>query len=142
MNILAKLEHPSLTKQRHTPHRWVPKIYGQKVNMTPSADISELLSKEEATHIQRVVGSFIYYARALDNNILTAVNEIATTQAPPTKRTKDATIVLMDYLYTHPEANIWYKASDMQLYVDLYEAYIIAPKAKSRIAGYFHLRNK
>ena len=77
----------------------------------------------------------------MDNTILTAVNEIAATQASPTKKTKDATIMLMDYLYTHPSAKIRYTASDMQLYVDLDAAYSVAPNATSRIGGYFYLSN-
>ena len=110
--------------------------------MTQNEDTSDILSDEEATHIQRIVGSFLYYARAVDNTILTAVNEIAATQAAPTKKTKDATIMLIDYLYTHPSAKIRYTASDMQLYVDSDAAYLVAPKAKSRIAGYFHLSSQ
>ena len=77
----------------------------------------------------------------MDNTIQTAVNEIAATQASPTTKTKDATIMLMDYLYTHPQAKIRYTASDMQLYVDSDAAYLVAPKAKSRIGGYFYLSN-
>ncbi len=43
--------------------------------------------------------------------------------------------MLMDYLHTHHNAKIRYKASDMQLYVDSDAAYLVAPKEKSRIAG-------
>ena len=35
-----------------------------------------------------------------------------------------------------------YYASDMQLHVDSDAAYLVAPKAKSRVAGYFYLSNK
>ena len=52
-------------------------------------------------------------------------------------KTKDATLMLMDYLHTHPDAKTRYHASDMQLYIDSDAAYLVAPKAKSRIAGYF-----
>ena len=81
----------------------------------------------------------MYYARAVDNTIHTALNGIATTQASPIMKTKDATLILMDYLYTHPNAKIRYHASNMQLYIDSDAAYLVAPKAKSRIAGYFYL---
>ena len=83
------------------------------------------------------MGSFLYYARAVDNTIHTALNYIAMTQASPTMKTKDATLMLMDYLHTHPDAKTRYHASDMQLYIDSDAAYLVAPKAKSRIAGYF-----
>ena len=110
--------------------------------MTAPEDHSEILSKLETTKIQRIVGSFLYYARAVDSTIHTAVNELSVSQAAPTTKTKDATIMLMDYLSTHPQAKIRYKASDMQMYVDSDAAYLVAPKSKSRIGGYFYLSNK
>ena len=111
----------------------------KKFILAQPEDTSDLLPTEEITHIQRIVGSFLYYARAVDNTIQTAVNEMAATQASSTTKTKDATIMLMDYLYTHPQAKIRYTASDMQLYVDSDAAYLVAPKAKSRIGGYFFI---
>ena len=43
--------------------------------------------------------------------------------------------MLMDYLHTHPDARIRFYASDMIIYVDSDAAYLLAEKAKSRIAG-------
>ena len=45
----------------------------------------------------------------------------------------------MDYLHTSPDAYIQYYASDMVLHVDSDAAYLVAPKARSRIAGYFQM---
>ena len=56
LKILQKLEHPSQAKHRHAPHRWVPKTYGQKIYLDPPPDTSDLLTQEESTHIQRIVG--------------------------------------------------------------------------------------
>ena len=81
----------------------------------------------------------MYYARAVDNTIHTALNGIATTQASPIMKTKDATLILMDYLYTHPNAKIRYNANNMQLYIDSDVAYCVTSKAKSIITGYFYL---
>jgi hypothetical protein len=39
-------------------------------------------------HIQQVVGSFLYYARAGDPTILMALSDIATQQSVPTENTK------------------------------------------------------
>ena len=46
--------------------------------------------------------------------------------------------MLLDYLNTYKHAVIRFYRSDMQLYVDSDAAYLVAPKAKSRIAGYFY----
>ena len=102
-------------------------------------DTSPLLSLSATRHIQRVVGTFLYYARAVDNTIHPAINDIATTQAHPTEQTQIATDMLMDYLHTNPNASLRFHKSDMQLHVDSDAAYLVAPKAKSRAAGYFHL---
>ena len=85
LKMVQKLEHPSSAKNRHVPHRWVNKTYEKKVHLIPTTDTSELLTQEEVTHIQCIVESFIYYTRAVDNTILTTVNEIAATQASPSK---------------------------------------------------------
>ena len=47
LKILKQLGHPFPLTQRHSPHRWVPKAYGQKVHLTAPEDHSEILSKLE-----------------------------------------------------------------------------------------------
>ena len=73
--------------------------------------------------------------------MLPALNEISSQQANPTETTKAKCQRLMDYAATYPDVYIQYYASDMVLHVDSDAAYLIAPKARSRIAGYFHLSN-
>ena len=48
----------------------------------------------------------------------------------------------LDYFASHPEAEIIYWASKMQLMVGSDAAYLVAPKARSRLAGYHYLGNK
>ena len=71
--------------------------------------------------------------------LLPALNHIGTSQAHPTQLTKQHCNRLMDYAYTYPNAYIRYHASKMILHVDSDAAYLVLPKAKSRIAGYFYL---
>ena len=91
--------------------------------------------------MQRIVGTFLYYARAVDPTIHAAINELAMSQAKPTQRTQTAAHMLMDYLFTHPNAKLRYHRSDMQLHVDTDAAYLVAPNSRTRVAGYFHLSN-
>ena len=86
-----------------------------------------------------MTGSHLYYGRVIDYTILPALNEIASEQAHPTQRTKEKAQRLMDYVNTYQHAFIRYKASDMILHIDSNAAYLVAPKARSRVAGYFHL---
>ena len=105
-------------------------------------DSSEPLNKRDTKYVQQVVGSFLYYARAIDNTIITALNEIALIQAKPTENTQQKIDMLLNYLHTYPNARIRFYASDMVLYVDSDAAYLIADKAKSRIGGYFFCSNE
>ena len=45
----------------------------------------------------------------------------------------------MDYVDAYPKAYIRYYASKMILNIDSDTAYLITPKARSRVAGYYHL---
>ena len=47
----------------------------------------------------------------------------------------------MDYANTYQNAYVRFYASDMQLMIDLDAAYLVLPKVRSRIAGYFRLAN-
>ena len=48
---------------------------------------------------------------------------------------------LMDCLHSHPDAYIRFYASDMVLHINSDAAYLVAPKAQSRVAGYFQMSN-
>ena len=107
--------------------------------MATPEDTADILSKPGIKFVQRSVGSFLYYARAVDNTILPALNEIALYQAKPSNKTLQKLRMLFDYLNTYPNAKIKFFALDMKLYIDSDAAYLIAPKAKSRISGYYYL---
>eukprot|EP00978_Attheya_sp_CCMP212_P015192 scaffold39147_cov55-Attheya_sp.AAC.5 len=48
----------------------------------------------------------------------------------------------MNYCATHPDAEIIYRRSNMILQLDSDAAYLVAPKARSRAAGFFYLGKK
>ena len=139
---LTKLGHTPPTTPQNAPHRWVPITYGKKIQNAQIDDTTPLLPELEIRHIQRVVGSFLYYARAVDNTIHPALNSLGSKQAAPTQQTQNDANMLMDYLFTHPDATLRYHKSGMQLHIDSDAAYLVAPKAKSRIAGYYYLGDK
>ena len=136
------MEHASPQKPKNSPHRWVPKIYGHKCHLVLTENVSSTLSTEETRDIQRVVGSFLYHVKVIDNTILTSINDISTTQAAPNKIIRDATIMIMDYSHTHANKKIRYNASVVQICIDSDTAYLVAPKAKSRIVEYFYFSDQ
>ncbi len=68
-----------------------------------------------------------------------ALLEIALQQAAPTENTMERVNHFLDYMWTHPDAIIWYRASGMILHVHSDTLYLSAPKACSRAGGYFFL---
>ena len=138
---LNKLKYQCRKGTQHAPHKWTIPIYGKNCQYTPPEDTSELLDKHGIKYTQQTVGSFLYYGRAVDNTILTAINDISAMQAKPTKITQQKIQMLLDYLNTYPNAKVRFYASDMKLQIDSDAAYLVAPKAKGRIAGFFQCAN-
>ena len=68
-----------------------------------------------------------------------ALSAIAAQQSAPTEETLARVNQFLDYMWTHPDAKIRYRASDMILNVHSDASYLSALKARSRAGGYFFL---
>jgi hypothetical protein len=68
-----------------------------------------------------------------------ALSEISSQQRAPAENTMKRVNQFLDYMWTHPDAIIRYRASDMILNVNSDASYLSAPKAHSRAGGYFFL---
>jgi hypothetical protein len=64
-------------------------------------------------HAQQIVGSILYYARAVDMTVLMALSSMAIKQTIATEKTMDRCIQLLDCLATNEMAKIRFRASDM-----------------------------
>ena len=137
---LKKFNHPHPLRPQHAPHKWTQPAYGQKVQYAREPTHFDKLDTNGKRRIQSIVGTFLYYGRAVEQPILPALNEIATYQATPTTDTVAKTKMLMDFLATHPNAKLRYYAGTMHLHVESDAAYLVLPGARSRIAGYFYLQ--
>ena len=139
MKQMTKYGHVAPLKPQHCPYSPNPIKYG-KDNQAPSPlDDSPLLDAAGKKRVQQIVGSFLYYARAVDPTILMALSEISSQQSAPTENTMKRVNQFLDYMWTHPDAIIRYRASDMILNVHSDASYLSAPKARSRAGGYFFL---
>ena len=97
-----------------------------------------MLDKKEIKWVQRVVGICLYYSCSIDNTILPALNDISASQSKSTENTNKMTTMLLDYMFTYPNAKIRYIASYMMLHVNSDAAFLVAPKAKIRVAEFFY----
>ena len=139
---LTKFGHPAPKRAEYAPHDWTAPVYGKTPQKPNEISKAPLLSPEDKTRVQAITGTFLYYARGVDPTILVALNEISGQQSAPTTDTMKKCNKLMDYLHTHPNATIRYRASDMILYIESDAAYLVLPKARSRAAGIFYLSDK
>ena len=137
---LERYNHEAPSSPQYAPHLWPSKLYSKHSQLV-SNDTSDLLDKKNTKLVQSISGAFLYYGRAVDPTILPALTDIASAQSKPTQHTLQACNMLMDYLHTNPNAKIRYTKSDMILYIDSDAAYLVLPKARSRIAGHFFLGN-
>jgi hypothetical protein len=111
-------------------------VYGTKTQYVMKDETPPLTAKQCLT-IQKVMGSVLYFARAVDPTILMPLNDIATEQTKGTEKTQAATSQLLDYLATHPDATIRYHASDMILHIHSDASYLLVSHARSRLGGLF-----
>jgi hypothetical protein len=136
---LVQFGHKAPTKPQHQPHQHTVPTYGATVQYAKAADTSKVLSKEDKKYIQQVIGTLLYYGRAVDATILVALSSLASAQATPTDDTMQRTHHLLDYVATHPDAILSYAKSDMILGIHSDASYLSEPKARSRAGGHFFL---
>jgi hypothetical protein len=96
--LLKKYKHKMPKKPQHCPYTPAPKQYGAETQAPLPEDISPKLSDKEIKEIQQVVGSILYYGRAVDITVLMALSSIASEQTQGTTNTMAKAKQLLDYL--------------------------------------------
>jgi hypothetical protein len=114
-DLLLKFNHPPPKKPQHAPHAHREIVYGAKEQLLPDADASPPLDEAGVKRVQAIVGSLLYYARAVDNKLLATLSAISSQQANATKNTERAVTQLLDYVATYPNDGTTYRASTMIL---------------------------
>jgi hypothetical protein len=106
MKQLTRYSHPVPLKPQHYSVAPTPVTYGKNNQAPNPTNDSPLLDDASKKRIQQVVGSFLYYARAVNPTILIALSDITTQQSAPTENTKRRVNQFLDYMWTHPNAII------------------------------------
>jgi hypothetical protein len=140
-NVLSKFQHDAPKHPQHTPPRYVTPVYGAKTQYA-TKDETPPLTAQQCITVQKVTGSVLYYARAVDPTVLMPLCDIAMEQTKATEKTQAATNQMLDYLATHPDATIRYHASDMILHIHIDVSYLSVSNARSCLRGLFFLGNK
>jgi hypothetical protein len=96
-------------------------------------------TKQAKSAFNKSLEASFYYARVVNPTILMALSAIASQQALPTEDTHNHVNQFLDYMATHPNVKIQYRASIMVLNVHSNALYLSAPNARSCTGGYFFL---
>ena len=141
-HALHKFQHPTPKKPQDSPYPAAVKQYGVKVQLTDPIDTSARLPPHEIKRLQQIIGTFLFYGRAVDPTLLTALSELSSAQATATDATKRACQQFLDYCASHPDGAIRYQASDMILKLHSDSSYLNAVGTRSRQGGHLYLGNK
>ncbi len=124
---------------QHCPYLPEPKRYDADTQSPLPQDISQKLTDNEIKKVQKIVGSILYYPRAVNMTVLMALSSIASEQTKGTERTLEKAYQVLNYLATHPNAVVRFRASDMVMNIHLDAPYLRKPEAKSRACGHFFM---
>eukprot|EP00980_Cylindrotheca_fusiformis_P029377 scaffold23458_cov114-Cylindrotheca_fusiformis.AAC.1 len=138
---LQRFEHPAPTRREDSPHAWTAPNYGARQQCVTDTH-SPFVDAKDTKMVQTVLGTLLYYAKAVDITMVTAIGSIAMDQAAATELTVKDITQLLNYAATNPDATIRFYASDMVLYVESDASYLSKTKARSRVAGFHYLSDK
>jgi hypothetical protein len=137
-----KLTQQAPSKPQHSPHAWTNPEYRARIQYPQQEDNSLPLDAKGNNRLQQIIGTFLFFARAVDNKMLVELGTMAAAQTHGTTNTMDAAITLLNYAATHPDAAATLRKTDMILYIHNDAPYLSEPKARSRVGGYFYLGNQ
>lgn len=137
--MLLKYDHPQPCKPQHSPHAHREIIYGAKEQLVPDADTSKPNDDAGIKRIQGIIGSLLYYARAVDNKLLATLSTISSQQAKATENTAKAVHHLLDYVATYPQDGITYRASSMVLAAHSNASFLTEPGSRSCAGAHIFL---
>lgn len=93
----------------------------------------------QQTCLQQIVGTFLYYDRAVDPTMLPALSSLATAQTQGTQATLLTLQQFMEYCATQSDATLVYSLSNMIVHVHSNDLNCSEPQSRSRSVGHFYL---
>ena len=85
-----KYNHPDPRKPHHFPYKHVPVIYVAKVQYYAKENERTPLDNDGILRVQSIVGTLLFYIRAVNNKLLVALSELGHHQAAATQTTNNA----------------------------------------------------
>jgi hypothetical protein len=136
---LVRFQSTPPKRPQHSPHAWSAPTYGAATQYALPDDDSAPLDAAGTTRLQEIIGTLLFYARAVDSTMLVALGSLASAQAKGTQATAQAATHLLNYCATHPDAVVAFHKSGMGLHAHSDASYLSEREARSRVAGIFFL---
>ena len=139
---LQRLQRQEPTTPENSPRKWsAPKrgAKGAKVQRAESDDATPALDASAKKRAQEITGTFLFYARAVDNATLKALGAPSPRQASPAEAAAGSVAQFLSCASTNPNAELHHVASDMILWIDSDASYLSEPKARPARGGHHFL---
>ena len=136
---LKRFKRKKPNKWQASPHVHTIPNYGAKQQFAKAKCDEPGLGKDKKKYIQQVLGTLLYYARAVDLTMLVTLSAITSEQAKPTKTTIDKVDQFLDYSASQEEAVLTYEVSDMVLTIHSDASYLSESKVRRRAGGHFFM---
>ncbi len=121
------------------PYSPKPKKIGSEAQSPLPPDSIPKLDKKDIKKNQQIIGSILYYTRAVDMTVLTALSTIANEQTKATEMTMGQCMQLLDFLAINQETKVRFHLSDMIMNIHSNGSYLSKKGAQSRTCGHFFI---
>jgi hypothetical protein len=121
------------------PYALEQKKFGTEAQASFPQDNTPKLDKKGIKRVQQILGSILYYVRAVNMTVLMALSTIAVNQTKATKKTMERCTQLLDCLAHNADAKVRFHALDMILNIHSDASYLTEAKARSRACGHFFM---
>jgi hypothetical protein len=138
-NEIAGVQAYHAQKIQMCPYLPEPKKFGTEAQAPLPHDSTPKLDANGIKRVQKIVGSILYYSRAVNMTVLIALSTIAVEQTKATEKTMAQCTQLLDYLSGHVDAKVRFHASDMILNIHSDASYLLEANARSRACGHFFM---
>ncbi len=136
---LQEYKHIMPKTLQNCPYLPEPKKLGTEAQAPLPNDSTPKHDKNGIKRVQKIVGSILYYARAVDMMVLIALSSIVVEQAKATEKTMARCTQLLDYLSGHVDAKVQFHALDMILNIHSDASYLSEANARSRACSHFFM---
>ncbi len=136
---LQEYGHVVPNRIQSCPYAPEPKQFGATAQTPAPPDDMPKLNDAGIKRVQKIVGSILYYARAVNMTVLMALSSIAMEQTKATNQTLERCIQLLDYLASNNPAKVRFQASDVIMNIHSNTSYLSAPGVWSHTCGHFFM---